>query len=173
MVAIIWMVLGAGLAAGANWPQWRGLGSNGVSAQKNLPVEWGPGKNIAWKTAIPGRGRSSPVVWGDRIFLTTDIEAGKAEGHQPPKHAINGTPFRHPDSMGADVRHRLVVLCLDRKTGKVLWERTAYEGVVFDERHKSGSYAAPTPATDGKAVYAYFGSEGMYAYDFAGKLLWK
>lgn len=173
MVAIIWILLGAGWAAGADWPQFRGPGANGISAEKNLPAEWSPTKNVRWKTPIPGRGRSSPVVWGERIFLTTDIEAGKAEGHQPPKHLLNGTPFRHPDSVGADVRHRLVVLCLDRKTGKILWERTAYEGVVFDERHKAGSYAAPTPATDGKAVYAYFGSEGMYAYDFEGKLLWK
>ncbi|MBI2685836.1 MAG: PQQ-binding-like beta-propeller repeat protein [Acidobacteria bacterium] len=158
---------------GDNWPQWRGPGSNGVSTEKNVPAEWSPKKNVAWKTAVPGRGRSSPVVWGDRIFLTTDIEGTKAEGHKPPVHVLNGSPFRHPDSIGADVRHRLVLLCLDRKTGKILWQQTAYEGVVFDERHKAGSYAAPTPVTDGRAVYAYFGSEGFYAYDMDGKLLWK
>jgi outer membrane protein assembly factor BamB len=156
-----------------NWPQWRGTGSNGISSEKNIPVEWSPEKNIAWKTTIPGRGRSSPVVWGDRIFLTTDIEAGKAEGNKPPKHLWDGAPFRHPDSVGADLRHKLVLLCLDRKSGKMLWQRTAYEGVVFDERHKAGSYAAPTPVTDGRAVYAYFGAEGFYAYDLNGKFLWK
>lgn len=156
-----------------NWPQWRGPGANGVSTEKNLPVEWSPEKNVVWKVPIPGRGRSSPVVWGDLVFVTTDIEAGKAEGNQPPKHIMNGTPFRHPDSMGADVRHRLAILCVDRKTGKVLWQRAAYEGPVFDERHKAGSYAAPTPVVDGKAVYAYFGGEGLYAYDLSGKLLWK
>jgi len=156
-----------------NWPQWRGPGGNGISAEKNFPVEWSPEKNVVWKTAIPGRGRSSPIVWGDRVFLTTDVEAGKAEGNQPPKHLWSGTPFRHPDSVGADVRHKLVLLCLDRKTGKILWQRIAYEGVVYDERHKSGSYAAPTPATDGQAVYAFFGAEGFYAYDIDGKALWK
>ena len=159
--------------AAENWPQWRGPGSNGVSAEKSLPSEWSTEKNILWKVAIPGRGRSSPVVWGDRVFLTTDVEAGKAEGHQPPKHVIDGTPFRHPDSMGADVRHKLVLLCLDRKSGKLLWQQVAYEGPVFDERHKAGSYAAPTPVTDGRAVYAYFGAEGFYAYDMKGKFLWK
>ena len=156
-----------------NWPQWRGAGSNGISSEIGIPAEWSPVKNIAWKTPIPGRGRSSPIVWGDRIFLTTDIEAGPAAGNKPPVHVLNGTPFRHPDSIGADVRHKLELICLDRKTGKVVWQRTAFEGAVFDERHKVGSYAAPTPVTDGRAIYAYFGSEGLFAYDWNGKLLWK
>ena len=160
-------------ASADNWPQWRGPGSNGISTEKSLPLEWSPEKNVVWKTPIPGRGRSSPVVWGDRIFLTTDVEAGKAEGNQPPKHVLSGTPFRHPDSLGADVRHGLTLLCLDRKTGEVLWQQAAYDCVVFDERHKAGSYAAPTPVTDGRAVYAYFGAEGFYAYDMQGKFLWK
>lgn len=167
------LALAVGQLAAANWPQWRGPGSNGVSAEKGLPDVWSPDRNIAWKTPIPGRGRSSPVVWGDRVFLTTDVEAGKAEGNKPPIHRINGEPFRHPDSIGANVRHKLIVLCLDRKSGKVIWQQTAYEGVVFDERHKAGSYAAPTPVTDGHAVYAYFGSEGLYAYSISGKFLWK
>jgi len=173
MRLVLLSVLGIAIAAADNWPQWRGPGSNGVSAEKNIPLEWSPEKNVVWKTPIPGRGRSSPVVWGDRIFLTTDVEGGKVEGNQPPKHSLGGTPFRHPDSMGADVRHKLILLCLDRKTGKVLWQQTANEGVVYDERHKAGSYAAPTPVTDGRAVYAYFGAEGLYAYDLAGKFLWK
>lgn len=157
----------------ANWPQWRGPGGNGISTEEALPQKWSPSENIAWKTAIPGRGRSSPIVWGDRIFLTTDIEGEKVEGNTPPKHLMNGEVFRHPDSVGADVKHALAVLCLDRKSGKILWQKTAYEGTVFDERHKAGSYASPTPVTDGRAVYAYFGAEGLYAFDFSGKLLWK
>jgi outer membrane protein assembly factor BamB len=107
------------------------------------------------------------------VFLTTDIEGAKVEGNAPPKHMMNGEVFRHPDSLGADVKHTLALLCLDRKSGKVLWQRAAYEGTVFDERHKAGSYASPTPVTDGKRVFAYFGAEGLYAYDFEGKLLWK
>ena len=171
---VFWFFAAFILPLGAeNWPQWRGPGSNGVSAEKNLPTEWGAQQNVLWKAPIPGRGRSSPVIWGDRVFITTDVEAGKAEGNQPPKHVIDGTPFRHPDSMGADLRHKLVLICLDRKSGKLLWQQVAYEGPVFDERHKAGSYAAPTPVTDGRAVYAYFGAEGFYAYDMKGKFLWK
>lgn len=154
-----------------NWPQWRGPGSNGVSAEKEIFDEWSPERYVVWKTPIAGRGRSAPIVLGDRPFLTTDVKAGKAEGNQTPKHIMNGTPFRHPDSMGADVRHKLVLVCLDRKTGRLLWQQTAYEGVVFDERHEAGSYAAPTPVTDGRAVYSYFGSEGFYAYEMNGKFL--
>jgi outer membrane protein assembly factor BamB len=107
----------------------------------------GEEKNNAWKAAIAGRGRSSPVVWGDRVFLTTDVAGSKVEGNSPPKHILDGTPFRHSESVGADVRHSLVVVCLNRRTGKILWQRTAYPGVVYDERHKARSYAAPTPST--------------------------
>lgn len=157
----------------ANWPQWRGPDSNGISTETKLPEEWSPTKNIAWKVAVPGRGRSSPIVWGDRIFLTTDIEGEKIDGLKPPVHKLGNDVFRHPDSTGMAVKHKLDVLCFERRTGKLLWQKTAYEGPVYDERHKSGSYAAPTPVTDGRAVYAYFGAEGMYAFDFNGKLLWK
>lgn len=163
------------LAANAepNWPQWRGTASAGVSDEKNVPLEWAPGKNIAWQTEIPGRGVSSPVVWGDHIFLTTAIEGGKVDGITPPIHKLGGTVFRHPDSKGADHQHKLVVLAIDRKSGRILWEQVAYEGLVYDEYHKKGSYAAPTPITDGKHVYVSFGTGGLYAYDFNGKLAWK
>lgn len=159
--------------AAPNWPQWRGPGSTGISDEKNLPVEWAPAKNIAWQTEIPGRGVSSPVVWGDHIFLTSAIEGDKVEGINPPVHKLGGEVFRHPDSKGADHKHKLLVYSIDRKSGKLLWERLAYEGLVYDEYHKRGSYAAPTPVTDGKLVYFYFGSGGLYAYDFNGKLAWK
>ncbi len=161
------------LFAEPNWPQWRGPASAGVSEEKNLPVEWSPTKNIAWKTEIPGRGQSSPIVWGDHIFLTSAIEGEKVEGITPPIHIQEGKPFRHPDSRGADIKHKLMVYAVDRKNGKILWERLAYEGLVYDEYHKRGSYAAPTPVTDGKHVFVYFGSAGLYAYDFNGKLAWK
>lgn len=172
MNRLAWLLFACLAAYSANWPQWRGPGANGISAESGLPTSWAPDRNISWKTAIPGRGRSSPVIWGDRIFLTTDIDAGPAAGNKPPEHIMNGSPFRHPDSLGADLRHRFVVLCLDRKSGRILWQRTAYEGVVFDERHKAGSYAAPTPVVDDRAVYAYFGTEGFYAFDHSGKPLW-
>ncbi len=161
-------------ASASNWPQWRGPESQGISTEKNLPSQWSETKNILWKTPIPGRGYSQPIIWDKRVFLTTDVEGAKApETHQPPKHMVGGTEFKHPEWTGVDLLHTFKVLCLDRDSGKVLWEKTAYEGVVFDYRHKRGNYAAPTPVTDGKFVWVYFGSEGLFCYDFDGKPVWK
>ncbi len=155
-----------------NWPGWRGPTANGISAEKGFPAEWSPTKNVAWKTPIPGRGRSSPIVWGDRVFLTADIDGDILPGAKPPIHLLEGKEFLHPDSQGANRAHQLVLLSLDRKTGRILWQKTAYSGQVYDDRHKAGSYAAPTPITDGRSIFAYFGSEGLFAFDYDGKLLW-
>jgi outer membrane protein assembly factor BamB len=156
-----------------NWAQWRGPEGNGVSTETNLPAEWSASKNIKWKTSIPGRGHSSPIVWDNRIFLTTDIEGDTVPGAKAVEHKDEGKPFKHPDSVGADRKHTFKLLCLDRSTGKMIWERTAYEGTVYDDRHRKSSFASPTPATDGTYVFAYFGTEGLYCYGFDGKLIWK
>ncbi|MGC9948459.1 MAG: PQQ-binding-like beta-propeller repeat protein [Bryobacteraceae bacterium] len=161
------------IAGPDDWPGWRGPSSNGVSPLKNLPSSWSHDQNVAWKTAVPGRGHASPVVWGNRIFLTTDIEGDVIPGAAPPKHKMDGQPFRHPDSVGGTHKHTLKVLCFDAASGKQLWERIAYEGAVFDDIHKFNTYASPTPVTDGKYLYAYFESQGLYKYDFDGNLLWK
>lgn len=162
-----------GAPARSNWPQWRGPGNSGVSPEKDLPTEWSDSKNIDWKTPIPGRGHSSPVVWGKRIFLTTSLEGPVVPGAGAVKHMIQGKEFLHPDSVGADRSYTLRVLCLDSETGRILWERTAYEGTAYDNRHRKNSYASPTAVTDGRHVYVFFGSEGLYCYDFNGKLVWK
>jgi outer membrane protein assembly factor BamB len=157
-----------------NWPQWRGPEGQGVSAETDLPSQWSGTENVAWKTAIPGRGHSSPIVWGKRVFLTTAVEGDVvAPGAKGTKHVIDGQDFVHPDGVGADRKQTLKVLALDADDGRILWERTAWEGAPFDTRHKRGSFASPTPVTDGKRVYVWFGSEGLYTYDFDGKLLWK
>ncbi len=161
------------LAGPDDWPGWRGPTSNGISTLKNLPSSWKHDRNVAWKMAVPGRGHSSPVVWGNRIFLTTDIEGDVLAGAAPVKHKLEGQAFRHPDSVGGNRKHTLKVLCFDAGSGKQLWERLAYEGPVFDDTHKFNTYASPTPVTDGKFVYAYFESQGLYKYDFEGNLLWK
>jgi outer membrane protein assembly factor BamB len=167
--------MSSGNAAGpSNWPQWRGPDSQGVSNEKNLPTEWSATKNVLWKTELPGRGFSQPIIWGNRVFLTSDIEGGPApEAHKPPTHLVQGKEFKHPDWDGVNKLHTFKTLCLDRDTGKILWEKTSYDGAVYDYRHKRGNYAAPTPVTDGKYVWTYFGSEGVYCYDFSGKLIWK
>lgn len=162
-------------AGAANWPQWRGPAGQGISVEKNLPTTWTSTKNIKWKTPIEGRGHSSPIVWGKKIFLTTALDGAAVPGRTPGvTHKLaDGTDFVHPDAVGADLTHTFKVICLDRETGKTLWERVAYEGPVHDSRHKRASFASSTPATDGKYVFAYFGSEGLYAYDVNGKQLWK
>ena len=161
-------------AAAGNWPQWRGPDGSGVSNEKNLPTEWSPTKNIKWKTPIEGRSHSSPIVWGNRIFLTTAIEGAVVPGAKAVKHVSEGDKeFLHPDSVGADHKHTFKVLCIDRDSGNILWQTTAWEGTPYDNRHRKSSYAASTPTTDGKLVYAFFGTEGLYAYDFKGNLAWK
>jgi outer membrane protein assembly factor BamB len=160
-------------ARAANWPQWRGPGGQGISDEEQIPLEWSSTRNVAWKTPVAGQGHSQPIVWDNRVFLTSDIEGAPAVGHKAPEHRIEGEIFKHPDSLGSDKRHRLNVLAFDLATGKQLWERTAYDGTVFDDRHKRSSYAAATPVTDGTRIYAYFGPEGVYAYDFQGNLVWK
>jgi outer membrane protein assembly factor BamB len=160
-------------APDARWPGWRGNGQGVVTGAK-VPLEWSETKNVLWKTALPGRGHSSPIVWGDRIFLTTAIEGELVPGSPRMKHPqADGTDFRHPDAMGDDRRHSFKVLALDARDGSVVWEHTAWEGVPVDSRHKKASFASPTATTDGERVYAYFGTEGLYAYDFAGALVWK
>jgi outer membrane protein assembly factor BamB len=158
---------------GPTWAQWRGPDSQGISTETGLPTEWSGTKNIKWKTALPGKGHSSPIVWGDKIFLTTSIEGAVIPGAKQPKHILEGEEYLHPDSTADNLHHTLKVLCLDRRTGKLLWEQTAYAGRVYDGRHRKSTYANSTPVTDGRYVYVWFGSEGMYCYDFNGKLVWK
>jgi outer membrane protein assembly factor BamB len=156
----------------ADWPQWRGPGGAAIAEDAHPPLEWSATENIAWKTPIPGRGHSQPVVWGDRVFLTTDIEGAEAPGATEPKHIMDGGPFHHVRAILPEKRHSLHVLAIDAASGKILWDRESYEGPVFDSRDKKTNYAAPTPVTDGRALYVNFESQGIYAYDFAGKQLW-
>ena len=167
--ALVTVFLFTAAAGAENWPQWRGPGGQGISTEKALPKEWAPDKNVAWKVELP-HGYSSPIVWGDRIFLTSAIEGEVVPNHVPESVRIKQP---HPQSTAGDKKHALKLLALDAKTGKVLWEQTAYEGPVFDARHQRSTFAGPTAVTDGKLVYAYFGPEGLYAYDFDGKQAWK
>jgi outer membrane protein assembly factor BamB len=170
---ILLLFVAAALADEPNWPQWRGPRRNGVSSATGLPLEWSAKENVLWKTAIEGRGHSSPVIWGDRIFVTTDIEGERIEGASAPTHIRDGEVYLHPDSQSGDRRHTLKVLALDAGTGEIVWSRTAHDGRVFDNRHRVNTYASPTAVADGERVYVYFGSEGLLAYDFEGALVWR
>lgn len=150
-----------------NWPQFRGPHSNGLPAVEDpkLPDKWSDTENVAWKTEIPGVGWSSPVVWGDRIYLTSVINTGDME---KPKKGLYFGGERPPSKDD----HRWMVYALDFKTGKIVWEREASKGVPETARHLKNSYASETPVTDGERVYVYFGNVGLFAYDKAGKLVW-
>ena len=161
------------IGVASNWPQWRGPDGQGISVEKGVPTEWSATKNVKWKTPIAGRGHSSPIVWDKRVFLTTSIEGPVIPGKKGPKHMIGNEEFSHPDWAGSEHSYSFNVISVDADSGKVLWEKTAYEGPVFDYRHRKNTYASPTPSTDGRYVYAFFGSEGIYCYDFSGKLVWK
>jgi outer membrane protein assembly factor BamB len=146
------------------WGQWRGPHATGVSKAANPPVEWSETKNVRWKLEIPGRGSSSPVVWGDRVFVSTAVPVG-AEGDA--SHArLGGVQPR--------VAHRYTVMAIDRKAGKTLWEKVAAEGVPQEgTRADNGTWASASPVTDGEHVIASFESAGIYAYDMQGTLVWK
>ena len=160
------------VAAAENWPQWRGPGGQGISSEPGIPTDWQPDRNVLWKVPV-APGHSSPAVWGDRLFVTAAIEGEVLPGRKAVEHTMEGKPWVHPDSVAADRKHTFKVLAIEAKTGKTVWEQTAYEGPVHDARHRASSFAGPTPATDGKMVFAYFGPEGLYAYGVDGKLAWK
>lgn len=153
------------------WPYWRGPAADGM-ASGDAPLHWSDTKNVLWKTDIPGRGHSSPVVWGDRIFLTTAIPTVPPASPEPAARSNPGG-FGGGNT-GPQPEHRFVVMCLDRKTGKVLWQRTAATASPHEGYHTTyGSFASNSPVTDGKRVYAFFGSRGMYCYDMNGTLIWQ
>lgn len=156
------------VAAPLPWPSFRGPDGSGVADGQHPPLTWDvkTGNNVRWKTPIPGLGHSCPIVWGDRIFVTTAIS-----GDPNPK--IRTGNYGDVESVNDTSKHTWQVLCLDRASGKLLWTRTAYEGVPKIKRHLKGSQANCTPATDGKRVVACFGPEGLYCYNYEGKLLWK
>jgi len=174
-VGVVLLLAGLAPAAFAEsaWPGWRGPGGLGVVTEGDVPEEWGPEQNVLWKAEIPGRGLSSPIIWGDRVFLTTAIEGPLVPGAHAVEHREGGEVTKHPDAMGADHEQELVVLALDATTGEVRWRRTAFKGTPYDDRHKKASFASPTPVTDGQVVIASFGAEGLYAYDLDGAPLWK
>ena len=152
----------------AQWPQWRGPSGNGV-ARGDAPLEWSDNKNVSWKIEIPGRGFSTPIISGNRLFLTTAVPTGKAAA-APSSEGRRGAG----GGTAAGVEHRFDIMAIDRLSGKVLWQQTATTATPHEGYHRTyGSFASNTPATDGERVYAFFGSRGLYAYDMNGSQVWK
>jgi outer membrane protein assembly factor BamB len=182
-----------------NWPAWRGPLQNGVAPEANPPTTWSETNNVKWKVKIPGGGQATPIIWDNRVFIQTAIPTGKkvaaklaeaAEEPPPPRPELGGEPPRdgpgRPGGPGGKKGrggfgggpkptefYQFAVLCLDRQTGKVLWQQVAREEVPHEGyRQGEGSFASSSGLTDGQHLYAYFGSHGIYCYDLDGKLLW-
>lgn len=159
-----------------HWPQFRGECGDGRATNGKHPDEWSADEHVAWKTKIPGVGWSQPIVWGEKVFVTTAV----AEKQQRPKagdwspgDGVGGLSFfvgslRKPPN----VEYRWKVFCLDLKNGDIVWDQTPYAGKPTIPIHRNNSYATETPVTDGERVIAYFGPPGVHCYDFLGKLLW-
>lgn len=150
------------------WPSYRGYFSSGVLDNASLPekFDFDKSENIRWKTDIPGMGISSPVIWGDRLFLTTAVSESDKAGFKP---GLYGDVTPVSDSSV----HEWKVFCINKNNGRIIWERTSYTGIPKIKRHPKSTHANSSAATDGQHVVAFFGSEGLYCYDINGKLLWQ
>ncbi len=156
------------IAVAQNWPGFRGVNASGVTDGKPSPTTWDAekGTNIAWKTPIPGLAHSSPVVWENTVFITTAVSSD-------PNSVFRKGLYGDVDSAADVSKHTWKIYALDKKSGKVLWERVAHEGPPKTKRHIKSTFANASPVTDGKYLIAFFGSEGLFAYNLKGKLLWK
>ena len=170
-VSIAIVFAGSTAATADRWTQFRGSRMDGV-ARSSHPETWDEEKNVAWSIEVQGEGWSCPVIWNDRLFLTTAVPAGSGdESATGPVEYTGGGGSRRDDL--TRVKYRWQVICLDARSGEELWRRTAREGSPTMPRHSSNTYATETPITDGKRVYAYFGMTGLYCYDMEGEPIWE
>jgi outer membrane protein assembly factor BamB len=160
--------LAAATSARGSWPSFRGVNASGVADGQQLPERW-DGKtreNILWQTPVPGLAHSSPVVWGDRVFVTTAISSKAGATFKP---GLYGDGDASEDLSP----HKWMLYAIDKRTGRIMWERVAFDGVPRNKRHIKSTYASASPATDGRIVVTWFGSQGVHAFDVNGKSLWQ
>lgn len=150
-----------------NWPHWRGPLQTGVAPEADPPIEWSEDEHIRWKVALPGKGHSTPIVWGDRVFVTTAVPYGDP---LPPRYST--APGTH-DGVPVTHRHLFVVIAVNRSDGKTVWQRTVHQKLPHEGGHYTASLASNSAVTDGKHLFAFFGSHGLYCLDFNGELKWK
>ena len=162
------------VAGPQQWPSFRGPNGSGVADGQTLPIRWDATKsvNVVWKTPLPGLGHSSPVVWGDRVFLTAAVSSNPESVFRRDVGSRQGEVILIDSSKDLS-NHEWRVYCVDRRTGAILWVKTPFQGVPKTDRHMKNSHASASPATDGRHVVVFFGSQGLYCYDVDGKLLWK
>jgi outer membrane protein assembly factor BamB len=150
-----------------NWPAWRGPLGTGVAPDAKPPTQWNQNQNVRWKTILPGRGHSTPIAWGERIFLTTAVPIGEK---LPPK--MSGRPGEH-DNLPTDSKYAFLVIALDHQDGSILWEKVVRVAIPVEAGHRTASLASASPITDGHRLYAHFGTQGLYCLDFEGNVIWQ
>lgn len=157
------------------WPNWRGPLDRGVAPNGNPPVEWSEEKNIRWKVPLPGQGSASPIVWGDRVFVTSAVNTGEADPNARPAavEEHGRTRRRGPQGVSTQNVHEFAVFAFRRSDGGLLWKRIARRETPHEGHHPTGTWASNSAVTDGETLFAYFGSKGIYAYDFEGGLRWE
>lgn len=167
VVAVALVAAGTSLSA-QNWPAFRGANAAGVADGKPTAVKWNvaAGEHVAWKAPVAGVAVSSPIVWGDRVFVSSAVSSDPAQG-------IRTGLYGDVEPVNDASKHAWHLIALDKATGKVVWDKVAHEGIPKTKRHPKSSQASATPVTNGRQVIVSFGSEGLYAFDFAGKLLWQ
>ncbi len=159
----------------AYWPQWRGPLGTGVAPRGDPPIEWSEEKNVRWKIAIPGEGHASPIVWGDAVYVLTAVETDQtvkgAAGEE--KEIFRSGRRGRRRTPKPTIVHEYRVMAVNRESGELLWQKAACEELPHEGKHPDGSWASPSPITDGERLYAYFGSRGLFCYDMDGELVWK
>ncbi len=162
------MLVPCSQTAAQNWPSFRGSNASGNGDGQNPPAKWDAvkGENVAWKTPIPGLAHASPVIWGNKLFVVSSVSSADPGKF---RHGLYGDVDSDKDLS----KHSWKIFCLDKKSGKILWEKTATEGVPKVKRHIKSTHASPSPATDGKYSVAFFRSEGLLCYDLGGRPIWK
>ena len=172
------------IAADNHWPTWRGPNYTGASPDAKPPIEWNQEKNIQWKAPIPGKGSSTPIVWGNKVFVLSDeetdrvatISPGLQHADQPSSRFVTTQPpggGRRPQAAPPTKFYKFMVIAYDLQTGDKLWQTTATEEIPHETGHNTNTFASSSPVTDGKALYAFFGSRGIFAFDLDGKKLWE
>jgi outer membrane protein assembly factor BamB len=171
-------------ATDANWPAWRGPLATGVAPRGNPPTAWSETAHVKWKVKIPGKGTATPIIWGNQVFVQTAIPAGKpavadaekgaADPATPATNAASAGPGRGgpPRAAAPKEAHQFTLLCLDRQTGRTLWQKIAREELPHEGHHPDHGFASHSPVTDGRQIFAWFGSRGLHAYDLQGDLKW-
>lgn len=175
MMAVCGMVAVCAVATAGTapqWPQWRGPLGTGIAPDGNPPVEWSETKNICWKTAIPGAGNASPIVWNDRAYILTAVETDKKPEIKEDPEDAKLAGWQKAMRTRATAVYAFTVMALDMSNGAVVWKKVVSESLPAAPRHKDASWASNTPATDGERLYAHFGSHGLYCLDLEGNVKW-